>query len=175
MNNKIILVTGCSGFIGFHLTISLINDGCEVVGIDNMNDYYDLALKEARLKKLLTLKKFSFEKINITNIESLKTIFATFKPEKVVHLAAQAGVRYSIQNPYIYLESNILGFLNIMELSREHNVEGVIYASSSSIYGANRNIPYSIKDKTDNPVSFYGATKKSNELMAFSYSIIYVY
>ena len=173
MNNEIILVTGCSGFIGFHLTISLINDGYRVIGVDNMNDYYDPILKESRLKKLLTFRKFSFEKINIANTKSLKKIFTTFKPKKVVHLAAQAGVRYSIQNPYIYLESNILGFLNIMELSREHNIEGVIYASSSSIYGANKKIPYNISDKTDHPISFYGATKKSNELIAYVYSNLY--
>ena len=171
--NKKILITGCSGFIGFHVTLSLLKDKYEVLGIDNMNNYYDLSLKKSRLKKLLTYKKFSFEKINIADTENFKNIFTTFKPRKVVHLAAQAGVRYSIENPYIYLESNLLGFLNIMEFSRKNKVEGVIYASSSSIYGANKKIPYNISDKTDHPISFYGATKKSNELIAFVYSNLY--
>ena len=168
-----VLITGAAGFIGFHYSKSLLADGYEVLGIDNMNDYYDPSLKQARLNKLQPYQDFSFKKVDIANREELTTEFMLFQPEKVVHLAAQAGVRYSIENPYVYLDANLTGFLNILELCRHNKVEGLIYASSSSVYGANTKIPFSTDDKTDRPIAFYGATKKANELMAHSYSYLY--
>ena len=186
MANKI-LVTGAAGFIGFHLSKSLLDDGYEVLGIDNLNDYYDVNLKYARLKKLgisksnskfkiqnSTLqKRFRFCKIDISDRESLSEVFKEFAPNKVVNLAAQAGVRYSIKNPYAYMDSNLVGFLNILELCRHNHVEGFIYASSSSVYGSNKKIPFSVEDRVDNPISLYAATKKANELIAHSYSHLY--
>tara|TARA_Y100000590_G_scaffold180640_1_gene205855 strand:+ start:2573 stop:3523 length:951 start_codon:yes stop_codon:yes gene_type:complete len=170
---KKILVTGAAGFIGFHLSKSLLVDGYEVLGIDNINDYYSPKLKHARLDQLIPYKNFKFEKIDIVNRESLIKSFQSFKPNKVVNLAAQPGVRYSIENPYAYIDSNLVGFLNIIELCRRNNVEGFIYASSSSVYGGNTKIPFSVKDRAHNPISLYAVTKRANELIAHSYSHLY--
>ena len=172
IKNKI-LITGAVGFIGFHLSKNLLEDGFEVLGIDNINDYYNPTLKKDRLNKLLLYPKFSFKKVDISDRKKLAEEISSFQPEKVVHLAAQAGVRYSIENPYAYLDANLTGFLNILEYCRHNGVEGLIYASSSSVYGANTNIPFSTDDKTDSPIALYGATKKANELMAHSYSHLY--
>jgi UDP-glucuronate 4-epimerase len=168
-----ILVTGAAGFIGYHLSKSLLDDDCEVLGIDNLNDYYDPKLKLARLDQLKPYKNFKFEKIDIADRELITKAFTDFKPQKVVNLAAQAGVRYSLENPYAYMDSNLVGFLNIIELCRHNNVEGLIYASSSSVYGGNQKIPFSVEDRVDNPISLYAASKKSNELIANSYSHLY--
>ena len=170
---KRILVTGATGFIGYHLSKSLLDDSYEVLGIDNINDYYDPKHKLIRLDQLTPYKNFTFEKIDIVDRESLTKAFTDFKPNKVVNLAAQAGVRYSIENPYAYMNSNLIGFLNIIELCRHYEVEGLIYASSSSVYGGNTKIPFSVEDRVDNPLSLYAATKKSNELIANSYSHLY--
>ena len=172
MDNKI-LVTGAAGFIGYHLTKSLLNDGFSVLGVDNLNDYYDVELKQARLNQLISHKNFIFNKIDIANKNQIEEVFLNNRISKVVNLAAQAGVRYSIDNPYAYLESNLVGFLNIIELCRHNHVEGLIYASSSSVYGSNIKTPFDINDKTDSPISLYAATKKSNELIASSYSHLY--
>ena len=168
-----ILVTGAAGFIGYHLSKSLLEDGYEVLGIDNLNEYYDPTLKHARLKQLKPYKNFKFEEIDIADRESLTKVFTNLKPNKVVNLAAQAGVRYSIENPYAYMDANLVGFLNIIELCRHNNVEGLIYASSSSVYGGNKKIPFCVEDQVDNPISLYAATKKANELIAHSYSHLY--
>jgi len=187
-----ILVTGATGFIGFHLCKSLLEDEYEVLGIDNINDYYDVNLKYARLKELgistssittnsspikhipsSIYKNYSFFKLDIADRDSITQLFQSFNPNMVVNLAAQAGVRYSIENPYAYMNSNLVGFLNIIELCRHNNVEGFIYASSSSVYGGNKKIPFSVDDRVDNPISFYGASKKSNELIANAYSHLY--
>ena len=168
-----ILVTGSAGFIGFHLSKSLLIDGYEVLGIDNLNNYYDPELKLARLEQLKPYKNFNFEKVDISNRKSITQSFQLFNPNKVVNLAAQAGVRYSIENPYAYMESNLVGFLNIIELCRHNNVGGLIYASSSSVYGGNKKIPFSVEDSVDNPISLYAASKKSNELIANAYSHLY--
>ena len=173
MSSQKILVTGSAGFIGYHLSTSLLDDGYEVLGIDNINDYYDPNLKLARLEQLKPYKNFNFEKVDISNRETITQSFQSFKPNKVVNLAAQAGVRYSIENPYAYMDSNLVGFLNIIELCRHNNVEGLIYASSSSVYGGNTKIPFSVEDRVDNPISLYAASKKSNELIANSYSHLY--
>ena len=168
-----ILITGSVGFIGYHLCKSLLEEGFQVFGVDNLNNYYSQNLKLDRLKLLRSNKDFSFEKVDITNIQSISSVFEKFKPNKVVNLAAQAGVRYSIQNPHAYIESNILGFVNLIELSVQNDVEGFIYASSSSVYGSTNKTPFSEKDKTDMPVSLYGASKKSNELIATAYHNLY--
>ena len=168
-----ILITGAAGFIGFHLSKSLLDDGYKVLGIDNLNDYYDPNLKLARLDQLISYKNFTFEKIDIADRNSLTQPFKSFKPNKVVNLAAQAGVRYSIENPYAYMDANLIGFLNILELCRHNNVEGLIYASSSSVYGGNTKIPFSVEDRVDNPISLYAASKKTNELIANAYSHLY--
>ena len=170
---KRILVTGAAGFIGFHLCRSLLDDEFELLGIDNLNDYYDPSLKLARLNQLTPYNNFSFKKVDIVDRERLAKVFTDFNPHKVVHLAAQAGVRYSIENPYAYMDSNLVGFLNILELSRKNEVEGFIYASSSSVYGANEKIPFSVEDRVDKPIALYGATKRANELIAYSYSHLY--
>ena len=170
---KKILVTGSSGFIGMHLCLELLSRRYLVHGIDSMNNYYDVDLKKARLKKLLNRKNFSFSKINIENYDDLKSIFEKFRPNKVVNLAAQAGVRYSIENPSAYINSNVNGFMNILESCRHFKVENLVYASSSSVYGSNKDIPFSVKDRTDNPISIYATSKKSNELMAKSYSHLF--
>ena len=174
--NKVdsVLVTGCAGFIGYHLSVSLLKDGVEVLGIDNLNEYYDINLKNNRLSNLQVYKNFTFQKVDIADKESLSQRFQQFQPDMVVNLAAQAGVRYSIENPYAYLDSNLTGFLNILEMCRHHQVKGLVYASSSSVYGSNTKYPFSTDDRTDNPIALYGATKKANELMAHSYSHLYL-
>lgn len=175
LKGKKILVTGSSGFIGSNLVKRLYQDiqDITVIGIDNMNDYYDIRLKEARLKELSGYSSFVFVKGNIADKELISTVFEKYKPEIVVNLAAQAGVRYSITNPDAYIESNLVGFYNILEACRHYPVEHLVYASSSSVYGSNKKVPYSTDDKVDNPVSLYAATKKSNELMAHAYSKLY--
>ncbi|MCM1170946.1 MAG: SDR family NAD(P)-dependent oxidoreductase [Clostridium sp.] len=172
-DKKIILVTGSAGFIGYHLSKKLLDEGFVVVGIDNLNDYYDVQLKLDRLEQLKLYKDFDFFKIDISDKESLEKVFADVRPQIVVNLAAQAGVRYSITNPEAYISSNLVGFFNILECCRYNMVEHLVYASSSSVYGSNKKVPYSVEDRVDNPVSLYAATKKSNELMAHAYSKLY--
>ena len=173
MNSERILVTGCAGFIGMHLCKSLLDEGHHVFGIDNMNDYYDTELKQARQDELMLYENFSYSRSDISDLDSLTETFKQFKPEKVVNLAAQAGVRYSLENPHAYIQANITGFMNILECCRQYHVAGLIYASSSSVYGGNEKIPFSVDDRVDNPISIYGATKKANELMAHTYSHLY--
>lgn len=168
-----ILVTGGAGFIGYHLSKALLEQGCHVIGFDNMNDYYEVSLKEARLKKLKEYSSFEFIEGDLADKNALEEIFKTRKPDYVVNLGAQAGVRYSIDNPDAYMQSNMIGFYNILECCRHYPVTHLIYASSSSVYGANKKVPFSVEDKVDNPVSLYAATKKSNELMAHAYSKLY--
>ena len=168
-----IIVTGSAGFIGSALAEALLNRGDEVCGIDNHNDYYDVTLKEARLKKFYEHKSYTHFKEDIKDKKKIDEIFKNFKPDTVVNLAAQAGVRYSMKNPHAYIDSNIHGFINILEASKDNKVNNLVYASSSSVYGANTKMPFSIDDNVDHPVSLYAATKKSNELMAHSYSHIY--
>ena len=168
-----ILVTGCSGFIGMHLCRNLLDQGYIICGIDNMNDYYDISLKEKRLESLSKYNNFTFNKIDISNFKDVKKVFKEFKPAKVVNLAAQAGVRYSLENPHIYIETNVVGFTNIIEACRNYDVNGLIYASSSSVYGGNEKSPFSIYDRVDKPISIYAASKKSNELVAHTYSHLY--
>lgn len=166
------LVTGAAGFIGFHACKRLLDAGHEVVGLDNMNDYYDLNLKQARLD-LLQSPLFSFHKIDLADREGIARLFADEKFNRVIHLAAQAGVRYSLENPFAYSDSNLIGYLNILEGCRHNKVEHLLYASSSSVYGLNRKMPFSTDDSVDHPVSLYAATKKANELMAHTYSHLY--
>ena len=176
LNDKVALVTGAAGFIGANLVKRLLKefDGVKVIGIDSITDYYDVRLKYERLEELSTYgNRFVFVKDNIANKEAIENIFSTYAPQVVVNLAAQAGVRYSITNPDAYIESNLIGFYNILEACRHHEVEHLVYASSSSVYGSNKKVPYSTDDKVDNPVSLYAATKKSNELMAHAYSKLY--
>lgn len=175
LNEKTVLVTGAAGFIGSNLCKRLLNDykGIKVIGIDNMNDYYDVRIKEYRLDTLLKYDNFHFVKGNIADKEIVNGLFERYEIDIVVNLAAQAGVRYSIENPDVYIESNLIGFYNILEACRYHLVEHLVYASSSSVYGSNKKVPYSTDDKVDNPVSLYAATKKSNELMAHAYSKLY--
>ena len=175
LKRKTILVTGAAGFIGSNLSLRLLKevDGIKVVGIDNMNDYYDVRIKEERLRKLEAFDNFIFIKGNIADKVVIEDLFGQHHPQLVVNLAAQAGVRYSITNPGAYVESNLIGFYNILEACRHHEVEHLVYASSSSVYGSNKKVPYSTEDKVDNPVSLYAATKKSNELMAHAYSKLY--
>ncbi|MBK5446735.1 MULTISPECIES: NAD-dependent epimerase [unclassified Peribacillus] len=168
-----ILVTGAAGFIGFHLTKRLLAQDFNVIGVDNINGYYDVLLKNDRLKILEENPNFEFHKMDISNKEKLNQIFKDRTIQIVINLAAQAGVRYSIDNPDSYVNSNLVGFVNILEACRQYNVEHLIYASSSSVYGANTNIPFSTKDSVDHPVSLYAATKKSNELMAHTYSHLF--
>ena len=180
LEGKTVLVTGAAGFIGSNLVLELLNtvDNIHIVGIDNMNDYYDVSLKEYRLEKIskcleMVSGTFVFIRDSIANKETIDSIFDEYKPSVVVNLAAQAGVRYSITNPDAYIESNMIGFYNILEACRHNEVEHLVYASSSSVYGSNKKVPYSTEDKVDNPVSLYAATKKSNELMAHAYSKLY--
>ena len=166
------LVTGAAGFIGFHVSQRLLKDGHQVTGIDNLNDYYDVNLKQARLD-LLQSPLFSFHKIDLADREGIAQLFAHEKFNRVIHLAAQAGVRYSLENPFAYADSNLIGYLNILEGCRHNHVEHLLYASSSSVYGLNRKVPFSTDDSVDHPVSLYAATKKANELMAHTYSHLY--
>jgi len=168
-----IIVTGSSGFIGMSLCIRLLKLRHEVVGIDNMNSYYDVNLKKERLKKLKEFKKFKFIKVDIKNKKLLENKLKRFKPEIIINLAAQAGVRYSIKNPQNYIDSNITGFLNILEIAKKNKVKHLVYASSSSIYGDNNKFPFNEKENTDKPLSIYGVSKKTNELMAYSYSSLF--
>jgi UDP-glucuronate 4-epimerase len=168
-----ILVTGVAGFIGFHLAKKLLKSGNQVYGVDNLNDYYDVGLKQARLEQLLPYSQFTFEYLDISDRSSTANLFASGDFEVVVHLAAQAGVRYSLENPHAYVDSNLVGFTNILEGCRHSTVEHLIFASSSSIYGQNTQVPFSVGDRVDTPVSLYAATKKANELMAHAYSHLY--
>ena len=175
LTNKTIIVTGAAGFIGANLVKRLLADEptAKIIGIDSVNDYYDVRLKEYRLSELSRNDSFTFVKGNIADKELIESVFEKYKPAVVVNLAAQAGVRYSITNPDAYIESNRVGFFNILEACRNYPVEHLVYASSSSVYGSNKKVPYSTDDKVDNPVSLYAATKKSNELMAHAYSKLY--
>lgn len=175
LENKIIFITGVAGFIGSNLANKLLQEisTVRIIGLDNMNEYYDIKIKESRLEKLQKYNNFVFIKGNLADKELIDKIFKEYKPEIVVNLAAQAGVRYSITNPDAYIESNIIGFYNILEGCRNYPVEHLVYASSSSVYGSNKKVPYATSDKVDNPVSLYAATKKSNELFAHSYSKLY--
>ncbi|MCS6777275.1 MAG: NAD-dependent epimerase [Chloroherpetonaceae bacterium] len=166
-------ITGAAGFIGFHLARRLLERGDPVVGLDNLNPYYDVSLKEARLQQLQAYPHFSFYRADLEDPQSVAHIFETHHPDVVVNLAAQAGVRYSLQNPFAYVNSNLVGFLNVLEGCRHHPVRHLVYASSSSVYGANTKIPFSVSDSVDHPVSLYAATKKANELMAHAYSHLY--
>jgi UDP-glucuronate 4-epimerase len=168
-----VLVTGAAGFIGMHVCERLLARGDEVVGVDNLNDYYDVALKEARLARLTPAPGFRLSRLNIADREGVAALFAAERPQRVVNLAAQAGVRYSLQNPHAYVDSNVVGFVNILEGCRYSNVEHLVYASSSSVYGGNERMPFSEHDGVDHPVSLYAATKKANELMAHTYSHLF--
>ncbi len=168
-----ILVTGAAGFIGFHLSKRLLDGGDAVVGIDNLNDYYDVKLKKARLGILRKHENFSFTKLDIKNRDRVDTLFEDHLFDVVLHMAAQAGVRYSIENPYAYIDSNIVGFMNILEGCRYKGVQHLVFASSSSVYGANTLMPFSVHHNVDHPISLYAATKKANELMAHVYSSLY--
>lgn len=168
-----ILITGVAGFIGFHLANLLLGENHQIVGIDNLNDYYEQSLKEDRLNILLDHNNFVFYKADLKNKSSVDRIFKTHRPDYVVNLAAQAGVRYSITNPYAYLDSNLVGFMNILEACRNYPVKHLLYASSSSVYGGNKEVPFSTNHNVDHPVSLYAATKKANELMAHTYSHIF--
>ena len=171
--DKIYVITGGAGFIGYHLSKRLLEQGATVIGYDNLNDYYEVSLKRDRLNLLAKYEKYQFVKGNIANKEEVNALFQAYNPNVVVNLAAQAGVRYSIDHPEAYMESNLVGFFNILEACRHYPVEHLVYASSSSVYGANEKVPFSTEDKVDSPLSLYAATKKSNELMAYSYSKLY--
>ncbi|MFC6283190.1 MULTISPECIES: NAD-dependent epimerase [Polaromonas] len=168
-----VLVTGCAGFIGMHTCLRLLTRGDDVIGLDNLNDYYDVRLKEDRLAQLRQFGKFSFDKLDITDQASVAAIFERENIEGVIHLAAQAGVRYSLKNPLAYIQSNLVGFTNILEECRHHQIKHLVFASSSSVYGANTAIPFSVSQNVDHPVSLYAATKKAGELIAHSYSHLY--
>ncbi len=168
-----ILVTGTAGFIGSHVAHRLLDRGDEVIGVDNVNDYYDVALKEARLARLTPRDGFTEVRLDIADRERMAGVFSEYRPERVVHLAAQAGVRYSIENPNAYVDANLVGHMNILEGCRHNEVEHLVYASSSSVYGANETMPFSVHDNVDHPLSLYAASKKANELMAHTYSHLY--
>jgi UDP-glucuronate 4-epimerase len=168
-----VLITGTAGFIGSNLAIRLLERGDEVIGIDNLNDYYDVSLKQARLDRVKAYDKFTDVRTNIEDRAAMEQVFAKYQPQRVINLAAQAGVRYSLVNPHAYIDTNIVGFVNILEGSRHHDVEHLVYASSSSVYGANTNYPFSVHNNVDHPVSLYAASKKSNELMAHTYSHLF--
>jgi UDP-glucuronate 4-epimerase len=173
MTQQPILVTGAAGFIGFHVAQRLLSDGREVVGLDSINDYYDPGLKQSRLDILKRQSKFTFVKSDLADREATKSLFAQHRFPIVVHLAAQAGVRYSLENPHAYMEANIEGFLNVLEGCRHHGCGHLLFASSSSVYGANTRLPFSVQDNVDHPISLYAASKKANELMAHAYSHLY--
>lgn len=168
-----VLITGAAGFIGYHLSKRLLDERKKVIGVDNLNDYYDVRLKQTRLDLIKNDKNFTFYKVDIHDKHSLEKIFKDNKIDYVINLAAQAGVRYSIENPDVYIDSNVIGFYNVLELCRHYPVKHLVFASSSSVYGANKKIPFEETDFVDNPVSLYAATKKSNELMAYTYSHLY--
>jgi len=172
-NDGALLVTGAAGFIGFHLSRKLLEMGERVVAVDNLNDYYDVNLKRSRLEILQSYEQFVFYKEDIQSLEALKEIFKKHPIDIVCNLAAQAGVRYSLENPFAYQKSNLEGFLNLLELAREFGVKNFVYASSSSVYGSNKKVPFSVDDRVDTPVSLYAATKKANELIAHAYSHLY--
>lgn len=167
------MITGGAGFIGFHLSLRLLEMGAQVIGFDNMNEYYDVSLKQARLDKLMPFEKYSFEKADLSEKEQVFSLFEKYRPDIVVNLGAQAGVRYSIDNPDAYMQSNVTGFFHILEACRNYPVEHLLFASSSSVYGGNKKVPFSAGDMVDSPVSLYAATKKSNELFAHAYSKLY--
>ena len=173
MDKKIYLITGSAGFIGFHLSRKILSKGFKVIGIDNLNNYYDVQLKKKRNHILKKNKNYIFKKIDIKNYKNLETLFKKYKIYKVIHLAAQAGVRYSLKNPKSYIDNNINGFFNILEISKNYRVKKFVYASTSSIYGLQKKFPLKENFNTDNPIQLYAATKKSNELMATSYSYLY--
>lgn len=168
-----ILITGAAGFIGYHLSNKLLALGHQIYGVDNLNDYYDVSLKQARLAQLLPQDNFTFECLDISDRNTVAGVFANNKFDCVINLAAQAGVRYSLKNPHAYVDSNLVGFTNILEGCRHSQIKHLIFASSSSVYGANTKVPFAVSDRTDSPVSLYAATKKANELMAYSYSHLY--
>ena len=168
-----LLVTGVAGFIGYHVAERLIARGDQVIGLDNLNDYYDVRLKEARLARLTGRAGFEFHRLNLADRDGLERLFASTRPQRVIHLAAQAGVRYSLTNPRAYIDSNLVGFTNILEGCRHNGLEHLVYASSSSVYGANTRMPFSVHQNVDHPLSLYAATKKANELMAHTYSHLY--
>lgn len=173
MKNLTVFITGACGFIGFHTSLALMKAGVRVVGMDNMNDYYDVRLKNMRLEKLCERAEFTFIKADIADEDAVNAAFAEFAPDTVINLAAQAGVRYSIENPRAYINSNIVGFFNVLEACRSFPVKHLVYASSSSVYGASGDVPFSLDDRADKPVSLYAATKRSDELLAYSYSKLY--
>lgn len=173
IKNNVYFITGAAGFIGFYLSKRLLEAGAEVIGLDNMNDYYEVSLKEERLRILNELQGFTFIKGDLADKETVLSIFKEYQPDIVVNLAAQAGVRYSIDNPDAYIQSNLVGFFNILEGCRYYPVKHLVYASSSSVYGGNTKVPFCVEDQVDKPVSLYAATKKSNELMAYSYAKLY--
>ncbi len=168
-----ILVTGAAGFIGYHLSEKLLARGNRVMGLDNLNDYYDVSLKEARLERLRRQQHFTFVKADLRDRDALNELFEATRFDAVINLAAQAGVRYSLENPHAYIDSNIIGFTNILECCRHHHIGHLVYASSSSVYGMNGSMPFSVHDNVDHPISLYAATKKANELMAHTYSHLY--
>lgn len=168
-----VLVTGAAGFIGYHLSQRLLQDGTQVFGIDNLNDYYAVDLKKSRLAQLEPNQNFQFQCLDLSDRDGMETLFESNTFDGVIHLAAQAGVRYSLENPHAYVDSNLVGFLHILEGCRQNQISHLVYASSSSVYGANKKVPFSVEDNVDHPVSLYAATKKSNELMAHSYSHLY--
>jgi UDP-glucuronate 4-epimerase len=168
-----VLVTGAAGFIGFHVAQRLLADGHRVVGLDNLSDYYDPTLKQARLDRLTPHDRFAFERVDVSDRSAMAEVFRRHRPARVVHLAAQAGVRYSVTNPYAYIDANLVGFANILEGCRHQGVEHLAFASSSSVYGANTRLPFSVHDNVDHPLSLYAATKKANELMAHSYAHLF--
>ncbi len=172
-SDRPVLVTGTAGFIGFHLARRLLDEGRAVVGLDSVDDYYDVTLKWARLKQLENNPGFAFHRINLADRSGIEQLFGQYAFDRVVHLAAQAGVRYSLTNPHAYVESNLVGFINILESCRHHNIQHLVFASSSSVYGANTNMPFSIHHNVDHPVSLYAASKKSNELMAHTYAHLF--
>ena len=168
-----VLLTGAAGFVGYHLAERLLAEGCRVVGVDNLNDYYDPRLKQARLDRLLARPGFAFEKLDLADRDAIAALFAATRPTVVVHLGAQAGVRYSLKNPYAYVDANLVGFINILEGCRHNGTRHLVYASTSSVYGSNARMPFSVHDNVDHPLSLYAATKKANELMAHTYSHLY--